>query len=106
MSETRQPVPPGGVSSIQGRRQGPALQVAAGLALVAATVGLALPGAVGEALTVTSVAVVSATPLLRVTWLIYRWSEERDWRFVVLGVALLGVVGLGALLALAGVGGD
>jgi len=52
------------------------------------------------------VVVVSATPLLRVTWLIFRWSEERDWRFVVLGVALLGVVGLGALLALAGVGGD
>ena len=106
MSETRQPVPPGTVSSIQGRRQGPALRAAAALALVAAAAGLLLPDELGDALAVTSVVVVSATPLLRVTWLIFRWSEERDWRFVVLGVALLGVVGLGALLALAGVGGD
>jgi hypothetical protein len=104
VTTAREPIPPGAVSSIRGRRQVPALRCATGIGLVSAAGALAFGGDVGHALGVAAVIVVSATPLLRVAWLIFRWTEERDWRFVTLGVALLGVVALGALLALAGVG--
>ncbi|MEX0665765.1 MAG: hypothetical protein WD598_13495 [Acidimicrobiia bacterium] len=106
MTTAREPIPPGAVSSIRGRRQVPALRGATGIGLVSATGALAFGGDVGHALGVAAVTVVTAMPLLRVSWLVFRWTEERDWRFVALGVALLGVVGLGALLALTGVGGD
>ncbi len=101
----RVPIPAGTVSSIQGRRQAPALRVAAAAAFGAAVAALLLPGALGDAFAVTAVVVVTATPLLRVGWLIFRWSQERDWRFVAIGVGLLTIVSLGALAALAGVGG-
>lgn len=101
----RVPIPAGTVSSIQGRRQAPALRVAAAVAFGAAAAGLLLPGALGDAFAIAAVVVVTATPLLRVGWLIVRWSQERDWRFVAIGVGLLAVVSLGALAALAGIGG-
>ena len=53
--------------------------------------------------TVVVVAVVSV-PLLRVGWLVHRWRQERDGRFVAIGLALLAVVAAGAALAALGVG--
>jgi hypothetical protein len=100
VTESRQPVPPGVVSSIEGRRQAPALRIAAGAALLTATGGLVLPGDLGDWLSVAAVATVTATPLLRVAWLIFRWVQERDWRFVALGIGILVVVLLAAGVAI------
>lgn len=44
------------------------------------------PEDVGDAFAIATVVAVTATPLLRVGWLVFRWSQERDWRFVGTGV--------------------
>jgi uncharacterized membrane protein len=46
--------------------------------------------------------VVAATPLARVVWLIVRWAQEGDRRYVAMGLALMTVIGLGAVLAVVG----
>ena len=88
------------VSTVIGRWQIPALTWATRVIFVAALIGLILPATVGATVRVTVVSAAIALPLLRVGWLIYRWREERDWRFVALGLTLLAVIAMGAVLAL------
>lgn len=98
------PRPPGVVSTIRGRWQGPALLwTTRSLFVLAITGGLA-PGAAGRSLAVAAAAVVAAVPLLRVVWLVVRWAQESDRRFVAVGAGLLAVVAAGATLAALGVG--
>jgi hypothetical protein len=44
---------------------------------------------------------VIAAPLLRVAWLIFRWSQEGDYRYVAIGLGLLSVIAAGAALTVA-----
>lgn len=104
MTIPRTPIPEGPVSTVRGRWQAPALTWLTRVLLVVAVASAVVPGRGGTVLAVGVVGVVVATPLLRVGWLVLRWTQERDWRFVVLGLALLAVVGIGAGLAAAGVG--
>jgi uncharacterized membrane protein len=48
-----------------------------------------------------AIGLIIATPLLRVVWLVYRWAQEKDTRFVLTGVLLLAVVAVGAIVAAA-----
>lgn len=101
---SRAPVPAGTVSTIRGRWQRPALtwttRVLIGLGLLSAV----LPEPASTAVATVAVVAVVATPLVRVAWLVHRWRQEQDRRFVAAGVALLAVVGVGALLSALGVG--
>lgn len=101
---TRAHIPPGEVSSIRGRWQGPGLTWVMRVVLVLGALSAPVPGDAGRALATAAVAIVIAVPLLRVAWLVLRWSQERDPRFIAAGVGLLALVGLGAALAAAGVG--
>lgn len=97
--------PEGVVSRVRGHWQGPALTWTTRALLALALLGIAVPGSLGRLLAVAAVAVVIAVPLVRVVWLVVRWTQERDVRFVVVGVALLSTVALGATFAALGVGG-
>lgn len=77
----------------------PALTWTTRVLVVAAAIGVLLPGDAGRAVQGTVVGLAIAVPLVRVAWLVHRWRQERDTRFVVLGLVLLAVVGLGALFA-------
>jgi 4-hydroxybenzoate polyprenyltransferase len=88
------------VSTIRGRWQIPALTWVTRVLLVVATIGAFVPSVVGSAIQTAVVATAVAVPLLRVAWLIHRWRQERDWVFFRLGLALLCVIGAGALIAL------
>jgi hypothetical protein len=101
----RSPVPPGTVSSIRGRYQAPGLTWLTRLVIVGGLLGAVLPGRAGIAAATGAVAAIVAAPLARVAWLTFRWSQEHDRRFEVLGAALLAVVAAGATLAALGVGG-
>ena len=96
--------PPGVVSTVRGHWQGPALLWTTRVLLAIALLGGLVPGPVGRFLAVTAVAVVTAVPLARVLWLVVRWIQERDARFVAIGVALLATVAAGAAMAALGVG--
>ena len=69
------------------------------LTLVLAAVGL-LPGPSGVVAGTAAVAVVTATPLLRVAWLAARWWRAGDHRYALIALALLSVVASGAIAAL------
>lgn len=100
----RDPIPAGQVSTVRGRWQAPALAWTTRTVLVAGVLSAVLPGRAGIAVATAVVAVIVAAPLLRVLWLVHRWRQEGDGRFVTLGVALLAVVAVGAALAAIGVG--
>jgi Na+/proline symporter len=68
------------------------------LALVA-IMGLTLGDPWGRTLSVIAIAGVIAAPLLRVVALTVLWVRQRDWRFVLMAVALLIVVVLGVVAA-------
>lgn len=104
MTAARSPIPGGTVSQISGRFQAPALSWLTRVVLVLSLVGGLLGGSVGRLVATAAVAAIVATPLLRLAWLILRWTQERDRRFVVTGSALLAVVALGGALAALGVG--
>lgn len=104
MSVDREPIPGGVVSTIRGRWQVPALTWVTRVVLTLAVASALVPGTAGQALAAAAVGAVVAVPLLRVAWLVLRWSQERDGRFVAAGAGLLGVVGAGALLAALGLG--
>lgn len=87
------------VSTIRGRWQIPALRALSFGLIGLAVVALVLPGGAGRAVQWVVVGLVTAGPLVRVLWLVHRWRQERDWRFVGAGVALLAVIAVGALLA-------
>lgn len=101
----RSSLPEGVVSIVRGHWQGPALTWTTRALLALALLGTVLPGSPGTLLAVAAAALVIAVPLLRVVWLVVRWTQERDVRFVVVGLALLSTVALGATFAALGVGG-
>lgn len=100
----RQPIPAGTVSAIRGRVQDRVLTWTTRAVLVLGLVSAVLPGDAGIAVATAVVAAVIGVPLVRVCWLVHRWRQEQDRRFVRMGVALLGVVAVGAGLAALGVG--
>lgn len=85
------------VSSIDGRRQRTWLRAASWVLGGLAIVGTAVPGDVGEAVAGLAVVVVILVPLLRVVWVTFRFAQDRDRRFVMVGMAVLGVVAFGIL---------
>lgn len=90
------------VSRVTGRRQGPVLRSTTLVAWVLAGLG-ALSGSQPFATAgVVALVLVTSVPLLRVAWLIFRWLQERDWRFVCTAVALLGVIAAAGFVALVG----
>lgn len=90
------------ISRVTGRRQGPALRRITTVAWILAGLG-ALSGSQPFATAgVVAIALVMAAPLLRVGWLMFRWIQERDWRFVWTAAGLLGVIVVAGLFALIG----
>lgn len=104
-ADGRTPVPPGTVSTIRGHYQAPGLTWLTRLVILAGVLGAVLPGRAGIATATGAVAAIVAAPLGRVAWLTFRWSQEHDRRFELLGAVLLAVVAAGAALAALGVGG-
>lgn len=92
------------ISIVTGRRQARALRTITVLALVTAGTSLVAPPPLDRGLAVAALGVVMATPVLRVVWLIFRWAQERDTRFVALGTALIAVIAMGALASALGLG--
>jgi hypothetical protein len=92
MSEPRAPIPAGQVSTVRGRWQAPALTWVTRTVIALGLLAAVVPDP------------VIATPLLRVAWLVHRWRQERDRRFVGFGLGLLAVIAVGAGLAALGVG--
>lgn len=88
------------VSRISGRRQRPALRVVTAAAWMLAGIGTLGLSDVTDAAAVAALTLVTAAPLIRVGWLVFRWTQERDLRFAALGVGLLAVVAIGAILSL------
>ena len=99
-SGDREPNPPGEVSTIRGIVQVPALRISIGVVMATAILSLFIPDPAGRWAAITATALIAATPLVRVVWLIYRWAQERDTRFVATGIAMLVVVSAGAILAI------
>jgi hypothetical protein len=90
------------ISHVTGRRQGPALRGLTILAWILAGLGALSGSQPFAAVGVVAVVLVTAAPLLRVGWLIFRWMQERDWRFVWTAVTLLGVIAVASVVALVG----
>lgn len=88
------------ISTITGVRQGRWLRAAVRLIVFAAMVGMLAPGDLGEVAAGVAVGLIILTPLARVVWIVYRLAQERDRRFVLVGVALLSVVAFGVLATL------
>ncbi|MFV0257669.1 MAG: hypothetical protein ACK5PP_04380 [Acidimicrobiales bacterium] len=101
-SAGRTPIPPGRISTIRGRWQRPALRRLSQVILALAVVGTVLPEPARHAVAMTVVGLVMAAPISRVAWLVFRWWQEQDRTFIAIGVALLGVVASGGVLALLG----
>lgn len=98
--ETREPIPPGPVSMVQGMRQRRALAWVYKLILVLALVGSALPADYSGPTAAVVIGLVVATPLVRICWLIFRWNQEDDRPFVIAGLALLLVVATGTVVSI------
>ncbi|HEX6221727.1 MAG TPA: DUF1634 domain-containing protein [Acidimicrobiia bacterium] len=90
------------VSRVTGRRQGPILRSTTVIAWVLAGLGALSEAQPFVTAGVVALVLVTAAPLLRVTWLMFRWIQERDWRFVWTAVALLGVIAVAGIVALVG----
>jgi hypothetical protein len=88
-------------SHITGRRQAAGLRLATALAAFAAAIGLLAPDPIGAITGSIAMGAVIAAPLLRVAWLIFRWSQEGDYRYVAIGLGLLSVIAAGAALTVA-----
>ena len=76
------------------------LLLATGVAFVLAIVGSFVGGSVGTTTAGLSVAVIVAVPLLRVLVVGAHWWRIGDRRFAAVSLALLAVVGSGAIIAL------
>lgn len=94
----------GAVSTIRGRWQAPALTWVTRVVIVLGVASAVVPDAVAVALATAAVATIVAAPVVRVAWLVFRWWQERDRRFMATGAALLVVVAAGAVLAALGAG--
>lgn len=104
MSEVRASIPPGQVSRIRGRWQVPVLAWLTRVVIVVALAGGLIGHDVGRVLAVAAIAAIVAAPLLRICWLMLRWTQEHDHRFVIAGALMLAVVATGGILAALGVG--
>lgn len=76
-----------------------ALRITIRVTLAAAVIGTVIPGEVGRAASAFAVGLIIAAPLLRVSWLAYRWWRWGDRVFASVAAALLLVVGTGTALA-------
>jgi len=76
-----------------------ALRVTKRVALVVALFATVAPGATGRGAGAVAVALVIAAPLLRVSWLAYRWWRWGDRAFATVAALLLVVVGTGTAIA-------
>jgi hypothetical protein len=76
-----------------------ALSAAVGVAGVLVLGALLLPERFGQVLGGALLAVLIATPLLRVAWFVQRWFRRGDPRFALVGLGVLAVVATGAALA-------
>jgi hypothetical protein len=76
------------------------LRGAFALVVAAATIGTLAPGEWRERTAALIVAALVAVPVLRLTWLTVRWARRGDLQFAARALALLVVIGAGALLAL------
>ena len=77
-----------------------ALQITSRVTLVAALAGTFIPGRTGRSASAVAVSLVIAAPLLRVSWLAYRWWRWGDRVFASVAASLLLVVGTGTAIAL------
>ena len=77
-----------------------AFRIGTRVALIAALAGTVLPGEAGRAASAAAVGLVIAAPLLRVSWLAYRWWRWGDRLFASVAASLLAVVGTGTAIAL------
>jgi hypothetical protein len=77
-----------------------ALRISTRVTLVAALAGTFIPGETGRSASAAAVGLVIAAPLLRVSWLAYRWWRWGDRAFASVAVLLLVVVGTGTAIAL------
>ena len=76
-----------------------ALRITKWAAFVAALAGMILPGVAGRDAAAAAVGLVVAAPLVRVSWLSYRWWRWGDRAFATVAASLLLIVGIGAVLA-------
>ena len=77
-----------------------ALRITTKVTLIAALAGTVIPGPTGRSASATAVGLVIAAPLLRVSWLAYRWWRWGDRLFASVAASLLLVVGTGTAIAL------
>ena len=77
-----------------------ALRLTKRVALAAALVATLGPGQLGRDFGAVAVGLVIAAPLLRVSWLAYRWWRWGDRAFATVAASLLLVVGTGTAIAL------
>jgi hypothetical protein len=75
-----------------------ALRITKRVALVAALLATAVPGELGRKFSAAAVGLVVAAPLLRVSWLAYRWWRWGDRAFSTVATSLLLVVGTGTAI--------
>lgn len=76
-----------------------ALRVTKRVALVVALLATVMSGAPGRTAGAIAVGLVIAAPLLRVSWLAYRWWRWGDRAFATVAASLLLVIGTGAAVA-------
>ena len=76
-----------------------ALRVAKRVAFVVAFLATVTPGPAGRRAGAVAVGLVIAAPLLRVSWLAYRWWRWGDRAFATVAASLLLVVSAGTALA-------
>jgi hypothetical protein len=77
-----------------------ALSITTKVTLVVALAGTVIPGHTGRSASAVAVGLVIAAPLLRVSWLAYRWWRWGDRLFASVAGSLLLVVGTGTAIAL------
>jgi hypothetical protein len=75
------------------------MRLTAGVTLAAALAGTVIPGRTGRSASAAAVGLVIAAPLLRVSWLAYRWWRWGDRVFALVALLLLLVVGTGTGIA-------
>ena len=87
------------ISRVTGRRQALALRIVVGTVLALATIGTVSESRLSAISSIGAVWLIVGTPWLRLSWLAYRWAQERDWSFVVAALALFVVLAVGVLAA-------
>ena len=76
-----------------------ALRITIRFTLAAALLATVLPGETGRTASAVAVGLVVAAPLIRVSWLAYRWWRWGDRAFASVAASLLLVVGTGTVVA-------